>query len=277
MRVRIPLFSLSKKKKYNLELNLRVLKYLSPNNQLLLSNPGLLNFLRVLDVGLLKTHTSTLKLPTLRSNPTRLAKPKEFSQYSQVFTQWINLNQISPSSLRKPYNPKQLSYLLQAPHSLAYVNVKSTLAMWVNLLHLLKHLFFYESKGLFLANPLLLKESTFLNWESLNCTWPFFKKFLPLFFSVNKSFNFKSLNVFNTSLNDRADFIFITDNNYHKVNALLFQKLNSFLITLHGEYETPWGNSFNLVNTSKSLLTQYFFLKCCFWLKKTALQEKILS
>ena len=256
---------------------MQVLKHLNSNNQLLLSNPSLLYFLKVLGISTLKAGLSLPKLPTLRSNPTRFSKQKGLFQYPQVFTQWIRLNQISPDSLRKPYSPRQLSYLLQAPRSLAYTNVKSTLAIWVNLLHLLKHLFFYESKGVFLTNPTLLKESSFLNWESLKCTWPFFKKFLPFFFSVNKSFNFKSLSVFNTSFNNRVDFIFITDSNYHKVNALLFQKLNSFLITLHGEYETPWDSSFSLVNTNKSLLTQYFFLKCCFWLKKTALQEKIFS
>jgi hypothetical protein len=225
----------------------------------LLRSPSLLHFLKILTAHTLLAAPTFLRAPTLLSTPTRLVKQGKSFEYSQIFTQWINLNQISPSSLRKPFNPRHLSYLLQAPDSLTYANVKSTLATWVNLLHLLKHLFFYESKGVFLTNPILLKESMFLNWETLGCTWPFFKKFLPFFFSANKSFNFKSLNVFSTSFDDKAEFVFITDNNYHKVNALLFQKLNSFLITLHGEYESPWGSSFSLVNTSKSLLTQYFF------------------
>ena len=265
MRVRIPLFSLLKKKKYNIELNVQILSSLYATNQVLLQNPGLLHFLRILTSRTSLRVPILLRAPSLISTPTRLVKQGKSSDYSQVFTQWINLNQISRSSLRKPFSPRQLSYLLQAPDSLAYVNVKGALATWVNLLHLLKHLFFYESKGVFLTNPTLLKESMFLNWETLGCTWSLFKKFSPFFFSANKSFNFKSLNVFRTSFDNKVEFIFITDNSYHKVNALLFQKLNSFLITLHGEYENPWGSSFSLVNTSKSLLTQYFFLKCCFF------------
>ena len=235
------------------------------SNQILLRSPSLLHFLKILTTGRTPVTPALLRTPTLLNNPTRLVKQKNVPEYSQVFMQWINLNQAPSGSLRKPYNPRQLNYLLQTPRSLGYANIKSTLAAWVNLLHLLKHLFFYESKGLFLSNPTLLKESTFLNWEALRCTWPFFKKFLPFFFSANRSFNFKSLNVFRASFDNNTDFVFIADNSYHKVNALLFQKLNSFLITLHGEYENPWGSSFSLINTSKSLLTQYFFLKCCFF------------
>ena len=277
MRVRIPLFSLTRKKKYNLELNVQVLQSLNSTNQVLLRNPNLLYFLRILSISTSQVLPAQPQLPILRSNPTRFGKQKKSPQYSQMFAQWVQLNQIVPSSLRKPYNPRQLSYLLQSPRSLTYTNIQSTLSTWTTLLQLLKHLFFYESKGVFLSHPILLKESTFLNWEALKCTWPFFKRFLPFFFSANRTFNFKSLNVFHTSFSDKVDFIFVTDTNYHKVNTLLFQKLNSFMVTLHGECESPWGNSFNLINSNKSLLTQYFFLKCCFWLKKTALQEKILS
>ena len=265
MRVRIPLFSLLKKKKYNIELNLQVLTLLNTKTQILIHNPSLINFLRVLGKRASVTHKTLTQLPALRSTPTRLIQRNNFSNYSQVFTQWIQLNQISPDSLRKPYNPRRLNYLLQAPNSLTYANIKGTLAIWSNLLQLLKQLFFYESRGVFLTSPTLMKESTFLNWESLKCTWPLFKRFLPFFFSANRSFNFKSLNIFRTSFSNKADFIFITDNSYHKVNALLFQKLNLFLITLHGQYENPWGSSFNLINVNKSLLTQYFFLKCCFF------------
>ena len=272
-----PVVLIAKKKKSNLEINLQVLVSLNTDNQILLRNPSLLYFLRIFTSKPLQTNLTFPKPLRLGNSFRGGLKGKKLSTYSQVFTQWVHLNQIPLNSLRKPYNPRQLSYLLQSPHNLAYANLKSVLATWTNLLQLLKHLFFYESRGVFLTHPVLLKESTFLNWESLQCTWTFFKRFLPVFFSVNRSFNFKSLNVFHNSFDAKTDFVFIADNSYHKVNSLLFQKLNSFLITLHGEYENPWGSSFNLINMNKSLLTQYFFLKCCFWLKKAALQEKVLS
>ena len=275
MRVRIPLFSIHSTKN-TLTLNLQILQTFSLPLFKQSSWFSFLMFYKLLKPNLtLKTTVRQLR-PFYSQEPSRMRLNKTL-QAPDTFTQWLTLNTPVTSSLRRLYTPGQISLLLNTPSTRSYLNLKSLSLKWTNLLNLIYQIFFYESKGLFFLNPLLSKESLFLNWESLRCNTLTLKHLTPLFFSSSRNFSFKSFNVFKNSIDGKVDFALVTDLSYHRTNALLLHKLNLPLISLHTEYESPWQSQYNLPNVGRSLLTQYFFLKCCFWLKKTALQEKVLS
>ena len=275
MRVRIPLFSIYSQKN-TLTLNLQILKVLSSSA---FKQPNWFSF--VIFYRLIQQNpTSKINVSTLRpfySQGQAKARLNRSLQAPETFVQWLTLNTSATNNLRKLYKPGQITLLLSTPITRSYMNLKSLSLKWTNLLNLVYQIFFYESKGLFFLNPLLSKESLFLNWESLRCNMLTFKHLTPLFFSASRNFSFKSFNVFKNSIDGRVDFALVADASYHRTNSLLLHKLNLPLIGLHTEYENPWQNPYSLPNIGKSLLTQYFFVKCCFWLKKTALHEKVLS
>ena len=274
MRVRIPLFSIYSPKN-TLALNLQILKILSAPIFKQSNWFSFIMFCRLVSQKLApKPQTDKLR-PFYSQDQTKTCVNKSL-RTSETFTQWLTLNTSATNNLRKLYRPGQLSLILSTPNTRSYMNLKSLSLKWTNLLNLIYQIFFYESKGLFFLNPLLSKESLFLNWESLRCNTLTFKQLTPLFFSASKNFNFKSFNVFKSSIDGKVDFALVTDVSYHRTNSILLHKLNLPLIGLHAEYENPWQSPYSLPNIGRSLLTQYFFVKCCFWLKKTALYEKVL-
>ena len=263
MRVRIPLFSIYLQKN-TLTLNLQILKVLSSST---FKQPNWFSFVifyrLIQQKPALKAYVSTLR-PFCSQGQTKACLNKSL-QAPETFVQWLTLNTSPTNNLRKLYKPGQISLLLNTPITRSYMNLKSLSLKWTNLLNLIYQIFFYESKGLFFLNPLLLKESLFLNWESLHYNTLTFKQLTPLFFSASRNFSFKSFNVFKNSIDGRVDFALVADASYHRTNSLLLHKLNLPLIGLHTEYENPWQSPYSLPNIGKSLLTQYFFVKYCFF------------
>ena len=263
MRVRIPLFSIYSPKN-TLTLNLKILKVLSCSIPKQPNWFSFVIFFRLICQKLTsKARTSTLR-PFYSQGQTK-ARLNRSLRAPETFTQWLTLNTSTTNNLRKLYRPGQISLMLSTPSTRSYMNLKSLSLKWTNLLNLIYQIFFYDSKGLFFLNPLLSKESLFLNWESLRCNTLTFKQLTPLFFSASKNFNFKSFNVFKNSIDGRVDFALVADANYHRTNSLLLHKLNLPLIGLHTEYENPWQSPYSFPNVGRSLLTQYFFVKYCFF------------
>ena len=275
MRVRIPLFSIYSSKN-TLMLNLQVLEALSSPVFKKSTWFSFLIFYRLIHQSLTPKASSSVLRSFHPRGQIKTSRNKNL-RASETFTQWLTLNSPAVNNLRKLYKPGQLSLILTSPNTHSYTNLKSLSLRWTNLLNLIYQICFYESKGLFFLNPLLSKESLFLNWESLRCNVLTFKQLTPLFFSTSRNFSFKSFNVFKNSIDGKADFALVADTSYHRTNTLLLQKLNLPLIGLCAEYENPWQSPYNLPNVGKSLLSQYFFVKCCFWLKKAALHEKVLT
>ena len=263
MRVRIPLFSIYSPKN-TLTLNLQILKVLSSPIPKQPNWFSFVIFFRLICQKLTpKAHTSTFR-PFYSQGQTK-ARLNRSLRAPETFTQWLTLNTSTTNNLRKLYRPGQISLMLSTPSTRSYMNLKSLSLKWTNLLNLIYQIFFYDSKGLFFLNPLLSKESLFLNWESLRCNTLTFKQLTPLFFSASKNFSFKSFNVFKNSIDGRVDFALVADASYHRTNSLLLHKLNLPLIGLHTEYENPWQSPYSFPNVGRSLLTQYFFVKCCFF------------
>ena len=194
----------------------------------------------------------------------------------QAFTPFVTLTSPLLTTLHRAYKPNPFPVALHSPANSFYTNLTSALHRWQLGLNLIYQLFFYESRGMFFLHPTLTKESLFLNWESLNCSLLFFKQFTQLFWKLNTSLNFKSSDVFKNNLSLGAEFAIIGDQQYHKANQALLEQSGIYLIHLQSQDKNLRTSNFTLLNLNNSLLTQYFFVKCCFWLKKTALNKKIL-
>ena len=187
------------------------------------------------------------------------------SNYTQAFNSIITLNHIFYEPINQTYKPRLVPSLLYSPQSGNYFNLKTLLNQWQSGLNLIYQLFLYESRGAFLFNPLLSKESLFLNWESLACNLPLFKTFTPFFLQTNTSLSFKSIRVLQNNIKSNVEFAVISDVRYHKANKTLLQRLGVYLIQLHAQSNDPWSADFTILNSSNLILTQYFFIKCCFF------------
>ena len=264
MWVQIPLFSIFRTKK-TLILNLQLLQLVTQFSPKSSNWVKFFRFIRLSDSLFSKKVPANTRLKPFTHGLITPHKPLPISIYSETFIQWLKLNPPSTDNLRKIYKPQQINLILNTPYTKIYLNLKPLRSKWNSLLNLLYHIFLHEGKGVFLLNPIFTKESMFLNWESLRCSNLFFKYFFSSLFSISRSFDFKSFNVFQNSIHQNVDFVLVTDLNYHKANTFLFKKINLPLISLPSEYDSPWENPYSLPSTRRSLLDQYFFLKCCFF------------
>jgi len=185
--------------------------------------------------------------------------------YVQTFKSLITLSHTFHEPIKQTYKPRLAPSLLYSPQSSNHLNLKTLLNQWQSGLNLLYQLFLYESRGTFLFNPLLSRESLFLNWESLACNLPLFKTFTPFFLQTNTSLSFKSIRVLQNNIKSNVEFAVISDVRYHKANKTLLQRLGIYLIQLQTQSNNPWSADFTTINSSNLILMQYFFIKCCFF------------
>ena len=194
-----------------------------------------------------------------------IQKDSNAVRYVQTFKSLIALNHAFYEPIKQTYKPQLVSPLIYSPQNRTHFNLKTLLNQWESGLNLIYQLFLYESRGTFLFNPLLAKESLFLNWEALACNSSLFKTFTPFFLQTNTSLSFKSTRVLENNIKSNVEFAVISDVRYHKANKTLLQRLGIYLIQLQAQSEDPWNADFRTLNSNNSILMQYFFIKCCFF------------
>ena len=140
-------------------------------------------------------------------------------------------------------------------------NLNQYFFKWLNLISLLKNIWFYNLRfGLF-TNKFLKKEELFLNWEFLNQNLSFFKRTQSSLFNENPAYGVKSLKVFKELVRGKINGVIITDTNFRKRTLYYLKTTGVFTITLSSNVQNPWFYSYPILVVSNSYLTQRMILK----------------
>ena len=199
------------------------------------------------------------------------------NKWKKYFKNWATLDLTSNKTVFKNTKHCKLSFFKIGLETELLVNLNKYYYKWINLITLVKSIFFFDLKFKLFTNKFLKKETLFLNWETLNQNFQIFKKTQPHYLYKNYNYGGKVINVFKQEISKNVNGVFITDLVEQK-KILYYARISGFFtVVLTPSIYNPWLYSYPVLQFSNSFSIQKLFLQHLFLIKKEVLQEQLLD